>query len=82
MEISTGKSEAAEGVVFRPCDAIAQRSLFCAFFAVNSDLQHRTAEMSTLWSKIFSAYPEKDCSAVSLRLLALTLYHMKAAASY
>ena len=59
-----------------------RKTLFCVFFDVNSDSQYRTAETNILWSKIFSAYPEEDCSAVSLRLLALMLYRMKAAASY
>ena len=82
MEISAGKSESTDCVVFRPCGATAQRSLFCAFFDVNYDSQYRTAETNILWSKIFSVHPERDCSAVSLRLLALMLYHMKATASY
>lgn len=51
MEISSGKSEAADCIIFRPRGMEVQRSVFCAFYSVN--LCNLSVMLSSLLNRTF-----------------------------
>lgn len=76
MEISSGKSEAADCIIFRPRGMAVQRSVFCAFHSVN--LCNLSVMLSSLLNRTFCFSP-KICGEISfVHSLALALYKMKA----
>lgn len=75
MEISSGKSEAADCIIFRPRGMAVQRSVFCAFRSVN--LCNLSVMLSSLLNRTFCFFP-KICGEISfLRPFALILYKTK-----
>lgn len=75
MEISSGKSEAADCIIFRPRGMAVQRSVFCAFHSGN--LCNLSVMLSSLLNRTFCFSP-KICGEISfLHPFALALYKAK-----